>query len=466
MKLPIQRTDDGTITIASAFTPPALTFRDGDGAALEAARRAELLARARAGDVEPIAFDARVYRQRRGEPLTPGIQTMQQYVQIRPGAMRAHARSYRGLPFLAAHDIGDPRARAGTVADSWLDVGAVADGEDPDGAELVIRHSIDVIAPWAVAGVLDGTIDRFSIHFAITGEIWCSVHNAKIWAKCYCLPGQLVGDDKTDPNRPRAFWIVQNATGREVSAVNVPAVGNGATGIEAIRFDAGGGKTVTGARAADLAAIELLAGGAGVAGSDFREALAAAAEPVYHGGHKRPNAQETPIMSYHRLAVALGITLAAGANPNADQVDALALKAEQLAAERDAYRGRAETAERDLKAAADGKRKAEIDSLIGTAYADGKLIKGKGADGADAVDPLETSLRRLGDKLGAVELKTHLDAMPARAPGSRLQSDSTPKADRGALSPELDGAMKLAAEQCGITPAEMAAARRDLGIEV
>ena len=147
MKLPIHRSDDGTITIASGFTPPALAFRDQAGDKLEAARRAELLSRARAGDVEPIAFDARVYRQRRGEPLTPGIQSMQNYVQIRAGAMAAHARSYRGLPFLAAHDIGDPRARAGTIADSWLDRGAVADGEDPDGAELVIRHSIDVVAP-------------------------------------------------------------------------------------------------------------------------------------------------------------------------------------------------------------------------------------------------------------------------------------------------------------------------------
>lgn len=464
MKLPIQRTDDGTITIASGFTPPALAFRDQAGDKLEAARRAELLSRARAGDVEPIAFDARVYRQRRGEPLTPGVQTMQNYVQIRPGAMAAHARSYRGLPFLAAHDVGDPRARAGTIADSWLDRGAVADGEDPDGAELVIRHSIDVVAPWAVAGVLDGTIDRFSIHFAVTGEIWCSVHNARIWSKCYCLPGQLVGD-KADPNRPRAYWIVQNATGREVSAVNVPAVGNGATGIEAVRF-AVGGETLTGARAADLVGVELLAGAAGVAGADFREALAAAADPVYHERNPRNPAPEDQIMSFARLATVLGVALAAGANPNAEQVDALALKAEQLTAERDAYKGRAEAAERDLKAAADGKRKAEIDNLISTAYGAGKLVRGKAADGADADDPQEATLRRLGDKLGAAELKAHVDAMPARAPSSRLQSDTTTAPKRGALPPELDDAMKLAAEQCGITPEEMATARRDLGIEV
>ena len=171
-------------------------------------------------------------------------------------------------------------------------------------------------------------------------------------------------------------------------------------------------------------------------------------------------------MSFARLATVLGVSLAAGTNPTPDQAESLAVKAEQLAAERDAYKGRAEAAERDLKAAADGKRKADIDSLISGAYAGGKLIKGKAADGSAADDPQEATLRRLGDKLGAVELKSHVDAMPARAPSSRIQSDTTPIAQRGALSPELGDAMTHAAEQLGVTIEEMAAARRDLGIEV
>lgn len=455
--LPIERDAAGGVIMNRTTLGRAVALRDASGAQLEAARKAELLAAARAGHVDPIAFDARVYRQKRGEPLTPGVRSMQNYIQIRPGGMRAHARSYRGAPFLAAHDISDPRARAGQMADSWLDVGG-----DTEDDEMIIRHAVDVVAPWAVAGVLDGTIDRFSIHYGITGDIVCSVHGKPVFSKCYCLPGRFVeGSDENDPNRPRVFWIVTNAVGRETSTVNVPAVGNGATGIEAVRFDVGG-TTIGDGRALDLVGVEVLAGLAGATAAQFREALAVPGPTVYDVPNRTTITGGIPAMSFTRLAAALGITLAAGATLTEDQ----ALGAvDGLKAERDALRGRAETAEGMVKLAADKARTTAIDGHIAAAYAAGKLLHKRDDKGAQAPDPQEANLRKLGGALGAAELKVHLDAMPARGPATALQSERVESPpEPGTMSTELAAAMAAVQAAGGFTDAEMAAARRDLEI--
>ena len=47
---------------------------------------------------------------------------------------------------------------------------------------------------WAVEGVLDGTIDRFSIGWHPTARVLCSVHKKALRGKdgCWCWPGQEV----------------------------------------------------------------------------------------------------------------------------------------------------------------------------------------------------------------------------------------------------------------------------------
>lgn len=432
----------------------AVRLRTADGAAVQAQRRAELLSRARAGDVEPIEFDARVYRQKAGEPLTPGVRSMQQWIQIRAGGMAAHARSYRGLPFLSGHDVGDVTKRAGSISDSWLDRG------DSDDDEMIIRHTFQAVAPWAVGQVLDGTIDRFSIHFAITGEITCSVHKARIWSKCYCMPGQLTGDEK-DQNRPRAFWIVENATGRETSAVNVPAVGNGATGIEALRFDAGG-HTLTGAAAADLVGLEVLAELAGVTGAQFREALADARATVYDVPHRIsvPVPGRTT-MKMNRLAAALGITLAA--NQDLDEDQALAALG-GITASAKVWEGRALAAEAEVKLAAAAKTATEIDTAIAAAYSAGRLVRRQGADGKPVADSQEAGLREYGTALGAAKLGAYIETMPVRAPAQERQADRVPAPKAGALSVVTGSAMQTAQIQCGLTDEEMAESAAALGV--
>jgi hypothetical protein len=135
------------------------------------------------------------------------------YFRFRNEGVRALARSFRGQPFIAGHDWGDPRSRGGTIADAW------ADQVDAELPELVMYFEVLVTEDWAIRGFETGTIDRFSIGADPAGEITCTVHEVPIWSvdECWCCPGSEV-DGKI------AEFEYEDAVGLELSPVNVPAV--------------------------------------------------------------------------------------------------------------------------------------------------------------------------------------------------------------------------------------------------
>lgn len=385
-----------------------------DGGELESGQVAEILAKARAGVVDsPIEIEARVYRQKLGEPLTPGHRGSQQNILFRPRSMRAFARTFRSRPFLDGHEWGRTIARGGTILDSW----AAVEGPDVESSETRIVQTLEASEPWAVAGILAGTINEFSIGFTATGSVLCSIHKSRIWSKCYCYPGERYGDepaDGEDDTRPVVQWLIESGDGLEVSAVNVPAVGNGATGIDAIRLSATGLDPV--------AVIRKLARSSGLIEAEVNEGLARARALGYvpnipaDCGHRR---SKPPMKNYAKLAAALSLT----AQPGDDLDEDRALAAVNgLSAERDLWRARAENAEGQLAASAAAESARVIDSEIDHAYASGRLMRTLAADGKTSVaDPQEAPLRVLATSLGVDQLRAMTAAMPIRG-AAKLRS--------------------------------------------
>lgn len=135
---------------------------------------------------------------------------------IRNGGMRALGRSFRGQTFITGHNKGDTRARGGTIRDSYTEELAAGDA-----GELGIIYEIEVQAAWALEGLANGTIDRFSFGIAPKGEITCTVHGTPVFEDCWCCPGDMT---MCDGKEVIAEWELEDADGLELSAVNVPAV--------------------------------------------------------------------------------------------------------------------------------------------------------------------------------------------------------------------------------------------------
>lgn len=160
-------------------------------------------------------FKALGYRQTKA-PASKGGTANHNGFRVRNGGMRALGRSFRTKPFISGHIKGDARARGGTIRDSYTE-------ELEASAELAIIYEIEAQAPWAIEGLANGTIDRFSFSILPSGEITCTVHDVPVWSidECFCWPGEpvMVGGASVV-----AEWEFEDADGVELSAVNVPAV--------------------------------------------------------------------------------------------------------------------------------------------------------------------------------------------------------------------------------------------------
>jgi hypothetical protein len=194
---------------------------------LQAIARSVLKADATA-EVASSSFRALGYRQTLLPAAKGGKVLNSQGWRFRNAGMRALARSFRGKVFIGAHDWGDPKARGGDIVDAYAE-------EIENDTEIAIFYDIVAKAPWAIEGLANKTIDRFSLGVDPKGEITCTVHDVPVWSTddCYCWPGQTVEDGLV------AEWEFEDGEGLELSAVNVPAVEG--TGIVEASADADAG---------------------------------------------------------------------------------------------------------------------------------------------------------------------------------------------------------------------------------
>lgn len=166
--------------------------------------RADMLKAVRGGDApDSLDIEIRAFIQR----ATPN----RNYVRFKPGILATFAKSYEGQPFLADHNTRQLSARGGTILSSKL-----VHNED-ESKTILMRPRL--VKAWAMEGVLDGTIDRFSIGWLRgTAPVLCSVHDAPVFTECECWPGDVLDGGIV------VEFVFTGAIGTEVSAVNVPAV--------------------------------------------------------------------------------------------------------------------------------------------------------------------------------------------------------------------------------------------------
>lgn len=120
--------------------------------------------------------------------------------------LKKFAKSFAGRPFIKDHDYSQD-ARGGTIQDSSLVT-------TEDGA-LGFRQRIKAVKPWAIEGVLDGTIDTFSIGWCAEEHI-CTVCNIDI-LDCRHGPWMLGKKDAETGKTVGILW--KGLSGVETSAV-------------------------------------------------------------------------------------------------------------------------------------------------------------------------------------------------------------------------------------------------------
>lgn len=378
-------------------TTLALHAPGSPGVALSADERNALLARVRAGEPVELTFTARTF-----------VQTdapNRNYLRIKPSALNKLGRSFKGAPFLRDHDQRRLDSRGGTVIEARVERDAVT------GAVSFVQ-AIQLSKSWAVEGVLDGTIDRFSIGFIPTGPVLCSVHKTPAFKECSCWPGDRVSKDSD----ARVEFVFTEAEGVEVSAVNVPAVTG--TGVE-----------------------------------DIRAALSVACA----------SSRERPMMN--RLLARLALAESAGEEQVLAEVDRLMADRDRFRLESETHRERARLAEgraAEYEAAQARLMAAQFEADIEGLYRSGKLPMKRDAAGNRVPHELETSLRAIYQGLGYEAFKTHAAALPASNGPGQLQS-VTPQIGTPAAAPDARPIDQVA-HRLNLSPELMRETLSQLGI--
>jgi len=423
----IERLNDGSITLLSDVEvhgngAPTRELKAGGGPDTNA-HRLEMIQALRDGKhLEIVIKRALAYRQVAGKRNHRGLRFSAE-------ALANGASSWKGRPFLVDHNTYEQEARKGTIL-------TAEHGTDAKGAAAIFM-GFSLVKPDAVISYLDGTLDRFSIGWFSTGPVLCTVHGSDVTSSesCRCWPLDAV---EIDGKTQIVQYEYQSIRGKELSAVNVPAVDG--THIE-----------------------------------DYRAALSAEL-------HLHPTRIKEQKMALIRLAAVLGLAALTDADEPAAVTAAEGLRARALSAETDAGIARTEntrltadvtrltTELAAAKAIAAVAGETALSQVISDAYTAGKLGYGKDEKGANTPDALESMLRDFGKAAGVDALKAKITAMRVAIPvGQRqLTADITePKRLTGpvsALEGVDDSQIAATCAQLGITVEQFRANAARIGV--
>ena len=384
VKTALHLSDTPIVELKAPPTGMRLHWFDDDGAAqskllvLDADRK-EALARLRAGEVMELEADVVGYIQR----PTPN----RNHWRFKKTSLKRIAKTFAGVPFLRDHSQWTVEDRGGTITACRYE----ADGEDVN-----YVMTVRAVKPWAVEGFPDGTIDRFSIGVIPIGAIECSLHKDTIY-ECTCWPGDPDGKGGT------VEWVLEDAEGIELSAVNVPAV--------------------VGTNVRDIRSLAASLG------------MRLSTQP-------RPPQQEN-IMDRAKLCALLGLAATA-----TDEEIEVAIKTERT--ERELAAARASRAEGELGAVATrvanlerSTEASEVDATIAQLYSELRLRHSHAADGTPTADPVETALRSIFSSLGlaafrgkAAEVRASLAPIAAAARAAQSLNAGAGSAPRLASAAE------------------------------
>lgn len=423
----VERIEGGALSILSDVEihgrgAPAKELKAGGGEDANAHRLETIQALLDGKHLELVVKRALAYRQTKSTRNRRGLR-------FSAGQLDTAAPTWRNMPFLVDHNTHEQSARKGTILSSEMAL-------DAKGAQAFYM-SFSLVKRDAAISLLDGTIDRFSIGWFSTGPVLCTVHGCDVTSKdsCYCWPLDAV---EVDGKTQIAEYEYQSIEGKELSAVNVPAVKG--TKIE-----------------------------------DYRAALSAEL-------HLHPTRTKERTMAFTRLAAVLGLAALADADESAAVTAVEGMRARALSAETDAGIARTEntrlaadvarlsTELAAAKAIAAVAGETALSQVISDAYTAGKLGYGKDEKGANTPDALESMLRDFGKAAGVDALKAKITAMRVAIPvGQRqLTADITePKRLTGpvsALEGVDDSQIAATCAQLGITVEQFRANAARIGV--
>lgn len=339
------------------------------------AHRFELITAAKAGKHIELAVTAQTYAQTK--------KPNRRYLRLADDQLESSAKTWKGQPYLVDHNTWSMKSSMGTILSSKA---------IPIDGGTGFEQKLQAVKTDAVIGILDGTFNKFSIGWwPGDGPILCSVHNSDVMKLdgCNCWPGDRV---KLEDGRERVVeFIFTTPRGKETSSVVIPAVQD--TNVNDVRA----------ALAAELSLPPIRTRIATI--TDIKENE----------------------MTFHRLAVALGLTALSEGDEDRAVAAVAALQQRAVTAETNLASVRtqltnAESAIATLTAAQVGQR---INASLHThGYAAGKLVRARDKDGKPVEGPMEAFLRDLGTKGGLAVMEAQLAAMPVVVPiGKRPQSE-------------------------------------------
>ncbi|MFC2065260.1 hypothetical protein ACFLXB_09225, partial [Chloroflexota bacterium] len=170
--------------------------------------KADMIPKIESGEIDHLDFKAKVYRQGANK----------NFIRFRNEELEYFAPSFAGKPFLRNHDEGDIASRDGTIIQSYI---------QDDAFVQVIR----LTTRKGMLAYLEGQIDRFSIGWFYK-KVLCSICDSD-FRGCQHWPGQTyIGQDDQSQ---LCEVIFTGVSGKETSAVNVPAV-DGTTLLGALKY--------------------------------------------------------------------------------------------------------------------------------------------------------------------------------------------------------------------------------------
>ena len=330
--------------------------------------RQAIVDRVNDGELVELDVDIRAFQQIEGEHNA-------NFLRFKKGILRKFARSFKDQAFLRDHDSFDLDARGGTITKAQA---TPIDGGI--GFDFTVRMS----APWAVLGVMRGTLDRFSIAWSHGGRdtILCSHCNCAVFTDCFHFPGDKIENEETG-EITLVEWVFTEVEGTETSAVSVPGVQN--TKI-----------------------------------NEVRAALSATAKLCRERQTCRmQQEQEDDSMDLKAIAKKLG--LAADATPETilAAIDAGQQSQAEAGAELTALRGSQTEMQTQLNDLAARDQQRTADSMF-VEFAD-RIPKARSSDGELCAHPTEVELRKLAASDPAAA-RAILSSMSAVRPDGSLQS--------------------------------------------
>lgn len=327
--------------------------------------------------------------------------------------LQAFIRSFKGRPFLRDHDRALV-ARGGRIKTSTPRAGE---------SRTEFVQELHVVKPWAVQGILDGTIETFSIGWQPKGntfEEWrkavrCTVCGESLLSwDCPHYPGMVTElAEGGEEVIVEAEWDSRLIRGREVSAVTFPAVDG--TYVDDFAIALAEFKQGSNQHKDDLTMHKILS----ALGVDDEKAGLAAIKELQKAAETAAQETATELATARSEVKTVKAELAAAQKVAEDAQAELAAAKEQLEQSQAALT----EARSEIEKVRSEKRQAEIEELVESAMAEGKMRPGPlGEDGKPTMGAVERYVRKLAAE-DMEAARAHVRDMPRIDPiGRQLET--------------------------------------------